>query len=62
MEQEEFKIELPDFSEFAELYKKTMLGALDVMGTIVDDKEEKEDLINEIQTDLDNTLKQLGGM
>jgi hypothetical protein len=60
--EEEFKIEPPNFSEFAELYKKTMLDALDVMSTIVDDKEEKENLIDEIQSDLDNTLKQLGGM
>jgi hypothetical protein len=61
MEQEEFKIDPPDFSEFAELYKTTMIGALDAMSTIVDDKKEKEDLIAEIQTDLDNTLRQLGG-
>jgi hypothetical protein len=62
MEQEEFIIEPPDFSEFSELYKKTLMGALDIMGNIVDNKKEKEDLIGEIQSDLDNTLKQLGGM
>jgi|688.fasta_scaffold03601_5 hypothetical protein len=62
MEQEEFKIEEPDFSEFSELYKKTLIGALDIMSNIVDDKLEKQDLIDEIQSDLDNTLKQLGGM
>jgi len=59
-EQEQFKIDPPDFSEFAELYKNTMMGALDVMSTIVDDKKEKEDLIAEIQSNLDDTLKQLG--
>jgi hypothetical protein len=32
------------------------------MSNIVDDKLEKQDLIDEIQSDLDNTLKQLGGM
>lgn len=60
--EEEFTIQPPDFSEFAELYKNTLEGALNIMSTIVDDKLEKEDLVNEIQSDLDNTLKQLGGM
>jgi hypothetical protein len=59
---EEFKIDPPDFSEFSKLYEKTLLGALDVMSTIVDDEKERDGLIDEIQSDLDNTLKQLGGM
>lgn len=62
MSQEQFKINPPDFSEFAELYKNTLQTSLDVMGTIVDNDLDKQDLINEIQSDLDNTLKQLGGM
>ena len=61
MDQEQFKINPPDFSEFAELYKHTLMASLDVMGNIVDDNLEKQDLINNIQSDLDTILKQLGG-
>jgi hypothetical protein len=61
MGNEEFRIVQPDFTEFTDLYKNTLVSALDVMGAIVDDNMEKEDLINEIQSDLDNTLRKLGG-